>query len=72
MPANPRAMIQQLIESGLNEREITDAIRAEGVDISAATVNRIKTGQIKRTGFDVCLALMNVLKKRARSRKHAA
>lgn len=65
-------MIQQLIDSGLNEREITDAVVAEGVDISAATVNRIKTGRIKRTGFDVGQALMQVLKKRARVRKHAA
>lgn len=72
MPANPRALIQQLIESGLNEREITDAICAEGVVISAATVNRIKTGRIKRTGFDVCIALMQLQKKRARLRKHAA
>jgi hypothetical protein len=72
MPAEPRALVQQLIESGLSEREITDAICADGVVISAATVNRIKTGHIKRTGFDVGIALMRLLKKRARSRRHAA
>lgn len=72
MPQNPKALIEQLIESGMNEREITDAICSEGVDVSAATVNRIKTGHIKRTGFDVGIALMHVLKKRARVRKHAA
>jgi hypothetical protein len=72
MPANPKALIEQLIASGLNEREITDAICAEGVVISAATVNRIKTGRIKRTGFDVGIALMDLMKKRARVRKHAA
>lgn len=72
MSTSPRVLIHLLIKSGLNEREITDLLRADGAEVSTATVNRIKNGLIKRTGFDVGIALMRLHERRSLSRDHAA
>lgn len=71
--ANPRYLIEQLIKGGMSEVEITDSLRAEGTEVTAATINRIKTGAIKRTSFDVGLGLMRLHERRQKtSRDHAA
>ncbi len=62
--SNPRFIIEKLLESGMKEVEITDALRAEGIDVTAATINRIKTGQIKRTGFDIGMGLVRLQERR--------
>jgi arginine repressor len=46
-------LIQDLIDSGMTEVEITDALKEEGVHTTQATLNRIKTGAIKRTSYDI-------------------
>lgn len=70
MAVNPQTLIQQLVESGMKECEIGEALRADGTPVSDATVNRIKSGQIKRTGFDIGIALMR-LHRRTLSGDHA-
>lgn len=60
----PKVCIEKLIESGMNEREITDALRADGVELTAATLNRIKSGGIKRTSFVIGMGLMRLCEKR--------
>lgn len=71
--ANPRYLIEQLVKAGMTEVEITDALRAEGTEVTAATINRIKTGAIKRTSFDIGLGLMRLHERRQKvSRDHAA
>lgn len=59
-PTNLRYVIEQLIKADMTEIAITDAIRAEGIEVTAATINRIKTGHIKRTGFDIGAALVRL------------
>jgi hypothetical protein len=60
-PTNLRYVIEKLIEvADMSEVAITDAIRAEGTEVTAATINRIKTGHIKRTSFDIGAALMRL------------
>jgi hypothetical protein len=72
MSTDPRALIQQLIGSGMNESQIVAAIKADGVDVSLPTINRIKNGLIKRTGFDIGSALVRLHKRRIRSAGRAA
>lgn len=60
MAVNPQTLIQQLIESGMKDCEIGKALRAGGTDVSDATVNRIKSGQIKRTSFEIGMGLMRL------------
>lgn len=66
-----RPLIQDLIGSGMNETQIVAAIKADGVEVSVPTINRIKNGLIKRTGFDIGTALVRLHKKRVRSRRAA-
>jgi hypothetical protein len=61
-----RPLIQDLIGSGMNETQIVAAIKADGVEVSVPTINRIKNGLIKRTGFDIGSALVRLHKKRVR------
>src|SRR5688500_8847269 len=70
MAVNPQTLIQQLLESGMKECEIGEALRADGTSVSDATLNRIKSGLIKRTGFDIGMALMR-LHRRTLSGEHA-
>lgn len=65
--SNPRFIIEKLVESGMNEREITDALRAEGIEVTAATINRIKHGLIKRTSFDIGTGLVRLQERRGQS-----
>ncbi len=62
--SNPRIIIEQLIQSGMKEVEITDAVKAEGVEVTGATINRIRHGKIKRTGYDIGMALARLHERR--------
>jgi hypothetical protein len=66
MSTDPRFLIQELIGAGMKEGQIVAALKADGVEVSVPTINRIKNGLIKRTGFDIGIALMRLHKKRAR------
>lgn len=69
--SNPKFIIEKLVEAGMKEVEITDAIRAEGIEVTAATINRIKTGSIKRTGYDIGRALERLHDRRFPQRQSA-
>lgn len=56
--SDPKLIVQELYDAGLNEREITDELRKSGIDVSQATVNRIRCGQIKRTSFQIGAGLL--------------
>lgn len=68
MSTEPRFLIQELIGFGMSESQIVAALKSDGVEVSLPTINRIKNGLIKRTGFDIGSALVRLHKKRARSR----
>lgn len=65
-------IIQELIGSGMGESQIVAALKADGVEVSVPTINRIKNGLIKRTGFDIGSALVRLHKRRIRSSGRAA
>lgn len=71
MSTDPRFLIQELISAGMNDGTIVDALKADGVEVSVPTINRIKNGKIKRTGFDIGSALVRLHKKRVRTRRVA-
>lgn len=65
-------IIQDLIGAGMAESQIVAALKADGVEVSVPTINRIKNGLIKRTGFDIGSALVRLHKRRIRSSGRAA
>lgn len=65
-------LIQDLIGSGMAESQIVAALKADGVEVSVPTINRIKNGLIKRTGFDIGSALVRLHKRRIRPPGRAA
>lgn len=71
MRKDPQWLIVQLVDAGMTEMEITDSLNADGVDVTQATINRIKTGGIKRTGFDIGMGLMRLYSLRADVRQRA-
>jgi hypothetical protein len=60
------SVIQELIVAGINESQIVSELKADGVEVSLPTINRIKNGLIKRTGFDIGSALVRLHKRRVR------
>lgn len=72
MSKDLRPIIQDLIGFGMAESQIVAALKADGVEVSVPTINRIKNGLIKRTGFDIGSALVRLHKRRARSAGRAA
>jgi hypothetical protein len=62
--SNPQSIIQQLINAGMKEREIADALREDGVEISIPTLNRIKNGIHRSTSFDIGMGLVRLYERR--------
>lgn len=64
---DPKAIIVHLLGSGMSEAEIIVALREDGVEVTKATINRIKNGVIRRTGFDIGMALVRLRERRRAS-----
>lgn len=62
--SNPRFIIQKLIDGGMKEREITDALREDGVEITIPTLNRIKNGRHRTTSFEIGMGLVRLYERR--------
>lgn len=71
MRSDARWLIQQLLRSGMKEVEIVEAMRTDGVEVTQATINRIKTGKIKQTSFDIGMGLVRLHDSRPASRARA-
>lgn len=69
--SNPRFIIEKLVEAGMTEAAITEEVRASGVEVTAATINRIRHGKIKRTGYDIGAALVRLQERRLPQRQSA-
>jgi len=52
----------------MKEREITEELREDGVELTIPTLNRIKNGVIKRTGFDIGMGLVRLYERRVQER----
>lgn len=55
-----KKIIDELLERGLSEADIAARLRAEGVSISQASINRLKRGAIKRPNYDLGSALLRL------------
>lgn len=62
--ASPKFIVQKLIEAGMKEREIVEALREDGVEITIPTVNRIKNGIHRSTSFDIGMGLVRLFERR--------
>jgi arginine repressor len=61
----PKFIAEKLYEEArMNDREITDALRELGVDVTQPTVNRIRCGLIKRTSHDIGRGLEELYRER--------
>ena len=62
----PARLIKKLMASGMTEEQIAEALRAQGIDCTQGTVNRIKSGYIKRTSFEIGMGLLQLAESRSR------
>jgi predicted XRE-type DNA-binding protein len=66
----PKSVIEQLLtQAEMTEAEISDALKEMGVEVSQATINRIKNGKHKHTRFDIGFGLLQL---RAQRIHHSA
>jgi len=64
----PARLIKKLMAAPINmtEEQIADALRQQGIDCTQGTVNRIKSGYIKRTSFEIGMGLLQLAENRSR------
>jgi hypothetical protein len=60
MAEDPKELIERLIESGMTEVAISDALRDMDVDVTQATINRLKNGVHKSTSFEIGYGLLKL------------
>ena len=61
---SPKTIIERLTGSGMTEEQIAEALRKSGVEVSQATINRIKTGKHRKTSFEIGMGLLRLHKRR--------
>ena len=65
-------MLEKLAdEAGMTDVAITEAVRSTGVEVTAATISRIRRGKIKRTGYEIGAALERLYEHRLAQRQSA-
>ncbi len=64
-----KLLIEKLIASGMNQTDIAKALQANGIEITQATINRLKQGKAKTTRFEVGIGLMRLANSRAKPTK---
>lgn len=57
---DPRHLIERLLALNMSQQDIADELAKDGIEVTQATINRIKTGAIKRTGFDIGMGLVKL------------
>lgn len=57
MEEDPARLIKRLKAIGMTETDIADALCKAGIDITQATVNRIKNRKFKSTSFEIGMGL---------------
>jgi arginine repressor len=62
-------VIEQLLtQAEMTEMEITDALKQMGVDVTQATINRIKNRKFQNTRFDIGSGLLQLRDQRISQR----
>ena len=69
---NPKAIIEELVESGMTEVAIADALKDMDVDVTQATINRLKNGRHKTTSFDIGFGLVKLRAQRMSEQRSRA
>jgi arginine repressor len=63
---DPKTVIEQLLtQPEMTEAKITDALKDMGIEVTQATINRIKNGKHKRTRFDIGYGLLQLRDQRS-------
>lgn len=57
---SPSDILRALSGLGFTEKEIAERLRARGVQVTQPTINRIKTGAIRRPSFEIGSALVRL------------
>jgi arginine repressor len=61
MEVEPKTLIEQLVsQADMTEAEISSALKEMGVDVTQATLNRIKNGVHRHTKFEIGYALLQL------------
>jgi hypothetical protein len=60
MAEDPKELIERLIKSGMTEVAISDALRDMDVEVTQATINRLKNGVHKSTSFEIGYGLLKL------------
>lgn len=64
-----KSLIEQLLETDMTETEISDELKKLGVEVTQATINRLKNGVHKTTSFEVGYGLMQLRKQRSQRQR---
>lgn len=56
----PQTIIESLTKSGMTEDEIVEALKANGVEVTQATINRIKNGVTRKPSFELGMGLLQL------------
>lgn len=65
-------LVQDLVDKAeLTETEISDTLRARGVECSQPTINRLKNGKIGSTSFTLGTAIVALHKEKMRTGRAA-
>ena len=57
---DPARLIKRLKAFGMTEEEIADSLRSDGIDVTQATINRIKNRKFKNTSFEIGMGLVKL------------
>lgn len=68
---DPKSLIKRLIKAGMTETEIADELRDEGIDVTQPTINRIASGTIRKTSFDIGMGLIKLHERRIAQQQRA-
>lgn len=61
---DPKTLIERLTDSGMTEAQIAAALSKDGVEVSQATINRIKNGVHASTSFEIGMGLIRLFQSR--------
>lgn len=72
MAVDLQKLVQELVDKAdLTETEISETLRARGIECSQPTINRLKNGKIGRASFTLGTAIIALHKEKVRSSRAA-
>jgi hypothetical protein len=69
---DPKTLVERLNDSGMRDAQIAAALSKDGVEVTQATINRIKNGKHASTSFEIGMGLLRLAQSRIKSGKRAS